>query len=118
MNKEDLLKHRDKLPKNIYVILLKPEKGGDLSLAVFDTHVNKKINCVDLAYTLSRGVLSYLTNDMELIKERGQSVILEELKDVIDVPIIDELITRKKESRPVTKDNITYIFGDKDGKDT
>lgn len=117
MNKEDLLKHRDKLPKNMYVILLKPEKGGDLSLAVFDTHVNKKINCVDLAYTLSRGVLSYLTNDMELIKERGQSVILSELLEVTSLPVTDTLMDRPMPSKNTNTDNVTYLFGeDKDDK--
>ena len=117
MSSEDLLKYKDDLPKDMYVLLIRPSGKDGLDLGIFDTHIKGK-NHVDLCYALVRGILSYLSNDMEVLKERGQSVILEELKDVIDVPIIDELITRKKESRPVTKDNITYIFGDKDGKDT
>jgi hypothetical protein len=91
MNKEDLLKHRDKLPKDMYVILLKPEGDDNISLAIFDTHSNTKVSTVDLAYTLSRGVLSYLTNDMETIKERGQSVILSELLEFTNLPVTDLL---------------------------
>jgi len=117
MNKEELLKHKDKLPKNMYVILLKPEKEEGVSLAIFDTHTNRSINCVDLAYTLSRGVLSYLTKDMEVLKERGQSIILGELLEVTKLPVTDTLMDRPNPANPTkqkNKGNITYLFGDKD----
>jgi hypothetical protein len=117
MNKEDLLKHRDKLPKDMYVILIKPEGDDNISLAIFDTHSNTKVSTVDLAYTLSRGVLSYLTNDMETIKERGQSVILSELLEFTNLPVTDLLMDRPKTKKHNKKDNITYLFGkDEDDK--
>ena len=41
---------------------------------------------------------------------------MEELKNAIDVPIIDDLIDRRK--KPKNVDNVTYLFGDGDEKDT
>ena len=49
MNKKELNEHRDKLPPNMYVILLKPDGEDGVSLAVIDTH-RKGDNYVDLSY--------------------------------------------------------------------
>jgi hypothetical protein len=115
MNSKELLKYKDELPKDMYVLLIKPRGTDGIDLGIFDTHTKGK-NYVDLSYALVRGILSYLANDMEVLKERGQSVILEELKNAIDVPIIDDLIDRRK--KPKNVENVTYLFGDGDEKDT
>ena len=117
MNSEELLKYRDGLPKDMYVLLIRPNGKDGVDLGIFDTHTMGR-NYVDLCYALVRGVLSYLANDMDVLKERGQSVILEELKNTVDVPIIDDLIARKKERQPKNVGNITYLFGDDDEKST
>tara|TARA_R110000824_G_scaffold161509_1_gene336823 strand:- start:1282 stop:1635 length:354 start_codon:yes stop_codon:yes gene_type:complete len=111
MNKEDLNGYRKKLPLDMYVILLKPDGEDGVSLAVIDTH-NIGDNHVDLSYILSRGVLSLLANDMDMIKERGQSVILEEMRNETKLPIIDSLMDRTKPTARVQKDNIVSIFGE------
>ena len=113
MNREDLKGYRDRLPSGMYVILLKPDGEDGVSLAVIDTH-NVGDNHVDLSYILSRGVLSLLANDMDMIKERGQSVILEEMRDETKLPIIDSLMDRTKPTARIQKDNIVSIFGDDD----
>ena len=113
MNREDLKGYRDRLPSGMYVILLKPDGEDGVSLAVIDTH-NVGDNHVDLSYILSRGVLSLLANDMDMIKERGQSVILEEMRDETKLPIIDSLMDRTEPTARVQKDNIVSIFGDDD----
>ena len=97
----------------MYVILLKPDGEDGVSLAVIDTH-NVGDNHVDLSYILSRGVLSLLANDMDMIKERGQSVILEEMRDETKLPIIDSLMDRTEPTARIQKDNIVSIFGDDD----
>jgi hypothetical protein len=113
MNTEDLNGYRDRLPSDMYVILLKPDGEDGVSLAVIDTH-NVGDNYVDLSYILSRGVLSLLANDMDMIKERGQSVILEEMRGETKLPIIDSVMDRTKPTPRIQRDNIISIFGEDD----
>ena len=51
MNREQLNLYKDNLPKNMYVILLKPDGEDGVSLAVVDTHPIGT-NHVDLSYIL------------------------------------------------------------------
>ena len=115
MNRKELNEHRDKLPPNMYVILLKPDGEDGVSLAVIDTH-RKGDNYVDLSYILSRGVLSLLANDMDMVKERGQSVILEDMRLLSNLPITDTFMDRKDHSLHTQKGNIISLFGDDDEK--
>lgn len=115
MNKKELNEYRDKLPLNMYVILLKPDGEDGVSLAVIDTH-RKGDNYVDLSYVLSRGVLSLLANDMDMVKERGQSVVLDEMRLLTKLPITDTLMDRKDHSLHTQKGNIVSLFGEDDEK--
>ena len=111
MNKEDLNLYKDSFPKNMYVVLLKPDGEDGVSLAVVDTHAIGD-NHVDLSYILSRGVLSLLANDMDMIKERGQSVILDEMRSVTEIPITDSIMDRRNSATPTKRDNIISLFGE------
>ena len=111
MNREDLNSYKDKLPKDMYVILLKPDGEDGVSLAVVDTHPIGT-NHVDLSYILSRGVLSLLANDMDMIKERGQSVILDEMRSATKLPIMDSIMDRQANVKRTQKDNIVSLFGE------
>ena len=113
MNREQLNLYKDNLPKNMYVILLKPDGEDGVSLAVVDTHPIGT-NHVDLSYILSRGVLSLLANDMDMIKERGQSVILDEMRSVTELPITDSIMDRRNSATPTQKGNIVSLFGEDD----
>ena len=113
MNREQLNLYKDNLPKNMYVILLKPDGEDGVSLAVVDTHAIGT-NHVDLSYILSRGVLSLLANDMDMIKERGQSVILDEMRSVTELPITDSIMDRRNSATPTQKGNIVSLFGEDD----
>ena len=113
MNKEDLNLYKDSFPKNMYVVLLKSDGEDGVSLAVVDTHAIGD-NHVDLSYILSRGVLSLLANDMDMIKERGQSVILDEMRSVTEIPITDSIMDRRNSATPTQKGNIVSLFGEDD----
>ena len=113
MNKEDLNLYKDSFPKNIYLVLLKSDGEDGVSLAVVDTHAIGD-NHVDLSYILSRGVLSLLANDMDMIKERGQSVILDEMRSVTELPITDSIMDRRNSATPTHKGNIVSLFGEDD----
>ena len=113
MNREQLNLYKDNLPKDMYVILLKPDGEDGVSLAVVDTHPIGT-NHVDLSYILSRGVLSLLANDMDMIKERGQSVILDEMRSVTELPITDSIMDRRNSATPTQKGNIVSLFGEDD----
>ena len=62
--------------------------------------------------------ISILELDINKRKVSLSIKLLEELKNTIDVPIIDDLIARKKERQPKNVDNITYLFGDDNEKGT
>ena len=113
MNKEDLNLYKDSFPKNMYVVLLKSDGEDGVSLAVVDTHAIGD-NHVDLSYILSRGVLSLLANDMDMIKERGRSVILDEMRSVTEIPITDSIMDRRNSATPTQKGNIVSLFGEDD----
>ena len=97
----------------MYVVLLKSDGEDGVSLAVVDTHAIGD-NHVDLSYILSRGVLSLLANDMDMIKERGQSVILDEMRSVTELPITDSIMDRRISATPTQKGNIVSLFGEDD----
>jgi hypothetical protein len=111
MNKEDLNSYKDKFPRDMYIILLKSDGEDGVSLAVVDTHP-MGTNHVDLSYVLSRGVLSLLANDMDTIKERGQSVVLDEMRHVTKLPVTDSLMDRRTTATHKQKDNIISLFGE------
>ena len=97
----------------MYVVLLKSDGEDGVSLAVVDTHAIGD-NHVDISYILSRGVLSLLANDMDMIKERGQSVILDEMRSVTELPITDSIMDRRNSATPTQKGNIVSLFGEDD----
>jgi hypothetical protein len=80
-----------------------------------DTHA-KGTNIVDLPYIISRGILSLLANDMDLVKERGQSVILEELRGTSKIPVMDSLMERRPPTKRKSNDNIVSLFEEDDEK--
>jgi len=115
MNKEELNDYKDKLPPDMYVIFLKPDGEDGLHIAVVDTHA-KGTNIVDLPYIISRGILSLLANDMDSVKERGQSVILEELRGASKIPVTDSLMERRPPTQRKSNDNIISLFEEDDEK--